>query len=714
MKADPEPLDRVLAALDIKRTKATQYSAHCPAHDDNSPSLSIGVQEDGTVGLRCQAKCKTDNVVAAMGLTMADLFPSKGRAKPAKVKQKPTPTAKTKPPKPITNAELDEAWDEAVKLCPRGFNLVTIYPYRDASAEMWSWRARYENPKTGKKKIYPFHHDGSDWVLKEPTAPRAGKPLYRLPEVLAAADPVFIVEGEKCADALAARDIATTTSGGGSSNASKADWTPLAGRTCVIWPDNDDPGAQYAADVSGILQNLDCDVAVIDVPALDLPDKGDAADWLATNATATAADVLALPTVEPEKQESPADTLFQNLVPLGPDVWAAADTPHPHLFQQDHVGIFPVGEVTVIGSPGRTGKTTILVAMATRHLLGEPLGGLPPTGQGPIVVLSAEDTPTQFARKLKAVKHFIKAADWSKVEQGFIVPDFDAPTLAQLRQLVSIDRGQPAVAPEVATMVDALHRLQSAKGIGVIFIETASTWNAANEDNPSFRALIAAAKEIARSLNVAVVLTHHVSQSSGSNLSKLDLSVADLRGGTTFVDNSRQVALLVNLGSDDNPFPDDDARTVLRRMAAPNLAGKLSALVFLNSSQGDDVPPIFFEWISTEHGPACVEVTPASGLKGLKWYAVRSVLNAARPLKASSDKAAKLDEVVAIVNQMHKARKHGGPAPTARAVSKHAGHSDSWAGDALKQAIADGLLTCSEESVPRAKGKVDVYQPAKP
>ena len=40
------------------------------------------------------------------------------------------------------------------------------------------------------------------------------------------------------------------TSPGGSKAAAQADWTPLCGREVVIFPDNDDPGRQYAAAVA--------------------------------------------------------------------------------------------------------------------------------------------------------------------------------------------------------------------------------------------------------------------------------------------------------------------------------------------------------------------------------------------------------------------------------------------------------------------------------
>ncbi|MBN9188781.1 MAG: hypothetical protein J0I62_09825, partial [Microbacterium sp.] len=59
-----------------------------------------------------------------------------------------------------------------------------------------------------------------------------------------------------------------------------ADWTPLQGRAVLIWPDHDEPGAQYGQDVAAGLLALGCKVSILDVAALGLPPKGDAFDWI--------------------------------------------------------------------------------------------------------------------------------------------------------------------------------------------------------------------------------------------------------------------------------------------------------------------------------------------------------------------------------------------------------------------------------------------------
>src|SRR5262249_39793394 len=107
---------------------------------------------------------------------------------------------------------------------------------------------------------------------------------------------VIIVEGEWCADYLAKLGALSTTSGSAAS-IENTDLQPLAGRSIIIWPDNDEPGKLFAKTFSKKLQALNCKVCQIDIDSLNLPDKGDVVDWLAINSYATIEDILKLPTI---------------------------------------------------------------------------------------------------------------------------------------------------------------------------------------------------------------------------------------------------------------------------------------------------------------------------------------------------------------------------------------------------------------------------------
>lgn len=84
-------IDKLTSRLDgVKSNGYGKYLARCPAHDDKSPSLAIKEIDGDRILIKCWSGCDTQSVLAALGLTFADLFPERI----------PDPTApKTKYPK---------------------------------------------------------------------------------------------------------------------------------------------------------------------------------------------------------------------------------------------------------------------------------------------------------------------------------------------------------------------------------------------------------------------------------------------------------------------------------------------------------------------------------------------------------------------------------------------------------------------------------------
>jgi hypothetical protein len=68
--------DEVATQFDSVKRVGRGYKARCPAHDDHDPSLSITEGAEGRVLVKCLAGCPTDQVLAAKGLKMRDLFPT--------------------------------------------------------------------------------------------------------------------------------------------------------------------------------------------------------------------------------------------------------------------------------------------------------------------------------------------------------------------------------------------------------------------------------------------------------------------------------------------------------------------------------------------------------------------------------------------------------------------------------------------------------------
>ena len=67
-------LDRVLDRLDGMRRNGSGYRALCPAHDDHDPSLDVSSGQRGVLVICRSQGCSLEAIVAALGLTVADLF----------------------------------------------------------------------------------------------------------------------------------------------------------------------------------------------------------------------------------------------------------------------------------------------------------------------------------------------------------------------------------------------------------------------------------------------------------------------------------------------------------------------------------------------------------------------------------------------------------------------------------------------------------------
>ncbi len=154
------------------------------------------------------------------------------------------------------------------------------WAYRDANGALLGYVVRIE--KEGGKDILPLtcRREGGalKWRWKGFPDPR---PLYGLDQLAKRPEaPVLVVEGEKTADAATALfpGFAVITWSGGSNATGKSDWSPLAGREVVIFPDADAPGRKAADDVARRVNAAGAEsVAVVGVPTF-LPEGWDLAN----------------------------------------------------------------------------------------------------------------------------------------------------------------------------------------------------------------------------------------------------------------------------------------------------------------------------------------------------------------------------------------------------------------------------------------------------
>jgi hypothetical protein len=238
----------------------------CPAHDDTNPSLHV-TDDNGQLLLNCFAGCPQETVIQAM--KDKGLWPSKNGNR----------TLRARGLWPISNGDSPfQNLPPGIPLRWYGAGYVRHWIYRDGQGQVIGYVARYEG-QDGKQVIPFFKQNGTAWKSGAAPAPR---PLYGLHELVKAPEtPVLMSEGEKATDAaqrLMAKDYVCMTWPGGSKAVNQADWSPMAGRDVVVWPDADDPGRKAAQAVAQLCQRAGAKSVVVVDPPSDVADGWDLAD----------------------------------------------------------------------------------------------------------------------------------------------------------------------------------------------------------------------------------------------------------------------------------------------------------------------------------------------------------------------------------------------------------------------------------------------------
>lgn len=149
--------------------------------------------------------------------------------------------------------------------------IVATYDYLDADGVLLFQVCRMD-PKDFRQR----RPDGKGWSWSVKGVEQVP---YRLPQLLARADEtIFLVEGEKDADNLAALGLLATCNAGGANKWHASLSQHFRGRNVVVLPDNDDAGRAHAQLVAGKLHGIAASVRVLALP--NLPHKGDVSDWL--------------------------------------------------------------------------------------------------------------------------------------------------------------------------------------------------------------------------------------------------------------------------------------------------------------------------------------------------------------------------------------------------------------------------------------------------
>lgn len=226
----------VLPKLDRVQKTADGFVARCPAHEDNSPSLSLGYGTKHPVVFNCHAGCDPDDILKAIGLEWTDLTAAKTEKGPARS------------------------------------DIIATYDYLDEYGELLFQVCRLE-PKSFRQRK-PKTGGGWDWRLGD-----TRRVLYRLPEIteaVAEGRQVWICEGEKDVHAIESRLGLPATCNPGGAGKWKLEYSEVFRDAVVaIWADADTPGRAHARMVQDALKAVGAEVTVHESPT-----HKDAADHL--------------------------------------------------------------------------------------------------------------------------------------------------------------------------------------------------------------------------------------------------------------------------------------------------------------------------------------------------------------------------------------------------------------------------------------------------
>ena len=157
------------------------------------------------------------------------------------------------------------------------------WQYHNEAGQLLCWVYRFEPKDEGERKQFmplTFCEDETGkraWRWQGLPDPR---PLYRLDKLATnTSAPVVVCEGEKAADAAALLfpGAVCTTMLNGAQSPHKSDWRPLAGRTVMLWPDNDEAGRECMAKVATLAKQAGAaSVEVFNLSAFACDPAGDA------------------------------------------------------------------------------------------------------------------------------------------------------------------------------------------------------------------------------------------------------------------------------------------------------------------------------------------------------------------------------------------------------------------------------------------------------
>ena len=268
--------------------------------------------------------------------------------------------------------------------------VVKRYDYTDAAGVLL-----YQVERTDPKGFRQRRPDGKGgWIYNLEGVPRT---LYRLP-TLATSCEIWIAEGEKDCDTLAALGFTATTNSGGAGNWPKDCTAHFTDKRVVILPDADTKGQEHAEDVARALHGVAACVRVLRLPvgvkdvseyAATFSDTGELAERLALLAEGAATWT---PTPAADK-------------PSGLQIVNAFELVSRPIPDADEIvaGILPAKSKAVISGPAKLGKSRFLTGLLLGVATGRDVMGFTIPKARRVLVFQSEVCERSLQKRLQKI-----------------------------------------------------------------------------------------------------------------------------------------------------------------------------------------------------------------------------------------------------------------------------------------------------------------------
>jgi len=365
------------------------------------------------------------------------------------------------------------------------YSIEAVYDYVDESGKILFQTVRLKD-HNGGKTYRQRRPDGTGGWIGSLTGVR--RVLYKLPSVIEAIrnkTPIYLVEGEKCADRLIQEGVVATTNPLGAEKWDGAYTDTLKNAEVYFIPDFDKSGARHRDLVMGHLDGVVKSLKVLNhIPGIEkLGDKADIYEWLEAGHTRTELEAL-LNQSEPgtSKVEKPSSILSRGMpasdlavMEFPPVEWLAD-------------GFLPHGLIILAGK-GKVGKSWMALDLALNVTSGDLVLGRFNSLDCDVLYLALEDGErrlNQRIRKLLGNKPapsnlilFPATVGWKRLDQGGLEelkkclderPDIRLVVIDTFQKVKPVPRRSNNAYENDYAAMHEVHKLATTRGISILLI----------------------------------------------------------------------------------------------------------------------------------------------------------------------------------------------------------------------------------------------------